>query len=154
TDEKDFPMLMDDIWRMIETAIPFVQRSGLQVLELRPGYVKLRMPFDGNQNHVGSMYAGALFTLGEIPGGALCYATFDPRKYFPLAKEMTIRYRKRVTTDAFIEAGLSQEEIHRIQGDLDTHGKADFVVEADIQDTSGEPVASVRGLYQIRAATL
>uniref|UniRef100_A0A832EJP8 DUF4442 domain-containing protein n=1 Tax=Desulfacinum infernum TaxID=35837 RepID=A0A832EJP8_9BACT len=147
-------MLMDDLRRMIETAIPFVQRSGLQVLEMRPGYVKLRMPFDGNQNHVGTMYAGALFTLAEIPGGALCYCTFDPRRYFPLAKEMTIRYTKRVTTDAVIEVALSGQEIERIQRDLDTHGKADFTVEADILDAAGDAVASIRGLYQIRAVTL
>ncbi|ROQ89919.1 PaaI family thioesterase [Desulfosoma caldarium] len=147
-------MVMDDIRRMIETAIPFVERSGLKVLELSPGYVKLRMPFDGNQNHVGTMYAGALFTLAEIPGGALCYGTFDPQKYFPLAKEMTIRYRKPVRTDAFIEVGLSQNEIQRIQRDLDTHGKADFTVHADVRDAEGDAVASISGLYQIRAVTL
>ncbi len=147
-------MHLDDIRRLVETAIPFVSRSGLQVLEMRPGYVKLRMPFDGNQNHVGTMYAGALFTLGEIPGGALCYCTFDPRKYFPLAKEITIRYRKPVTTDAVIEVSLSEAEVARIQRDLDTNGKADFLVEADIVDVSGEPAASIHGLYQIRSVTL
>ena len=147
-------MPMDDIRRMVETAIPFVARSGLRCLEMRAGFVRLCMPFDGNQNHVGTMYAGALFTLAEIPGGALCYCTFDPRKYFPLAKEITIRYRKPVTTDAFIEVGLSAEEIARIQRDLDAGGKADFVVEADILDGSGEPAASMRGLYQIRSVTL
>lgn len=147
-------MHIDEIRRMVETAIPFVSRSGLQVVEMRPGYVKLRMPFEGNQNHVGTMYAGALFTLGEIPGGALCYCTFDPRRYFPLAKEITIRYRKPVTTDAVIQVGLSSEEITRIQRDLDANGKADFVVEADIVDASGEPAASIHGLYQIRSVTL
>ncbi len=147
-------MHLDDIRRLVETAIPFVSRSGLQVLEMRPGYVKLRMPFDGNQNHVGTMYAGALFTLGEIPGGALCYCTFDPRKYFPLAKEITIRYRKPVTTDAVIEVSLSEAEVARIQRDLHTNGKADFHVEADIVDASGEPAASIHGLYQIRAVSL
>ncbi len=147
-------MNMDDIRRMVETAIPFVARSGLQCLEMRPGYVKLRMPFEGNQNHVGTMYAGALFTLGEIPGGALCYCTFDPRKYYPLAKEITIRYRKPVTTDAVIEAALSAEEVSRIQKDLDAAGKADFIIDADVVDASGEPAASIHGLYQIRAATL
>ncbi|MEJ5349907.1 MAG: YiiD C-terminal domain-containing protein [Desulfosoma sp.] len=147
-------MQIDDIRRLVETAIPFVSRSGLQVLEMRPGYVKLRMPFDGNQNHVGTMYAGALFTLGEIPGGALCYCTFDPRKYFPLAKEITIRYRKPVTTDAVIEVSLTQAEIARMQRDLDTNGKADFLVDADIMDASGESVATIHGVYQIRSVTL
>ena len=53
-----------------EEKIDFVKRSGLKAEVLEPGRVCLRMPLQGNQNHIGSMYAGALFTLAEIPGGA------------------------------------------------------------------------------------
>ena len=35
------------------------------------------MPFKPNRNHLGTMYAGALFTLAEIPGGAVLISAFD-----------------------------------------------------------------------------
>ncbi|SHG02714.1 thioesterase domain-containing protein, putative [Desulfacinum infernum DSM 9756] len=142
---------MDMVQKQVETAIPFVARAGLKVLELQPGYVKLLMPFKGNENHVGTMYAGAIFTLAEIPGGALVYTTFDPQRYYPVAKEITIRYRRPVKTDATIEVRLSPEEIKRLQGEADREGKAEFVIEADILDTTGEVVAMSRGIYQVRA---
>ena len=53
----------------LETGIKFVQNSGLKVVELRRGYVKCLMPMSGNGNHIGTMYAGSLFTVAEIPGG-------------------------------------------------------------------------------------
>ena len=72
---------------LVEKKIAFVERMGLKVLELMPGSVKLMAPLRGNENHIGSMYAGALFTLAEIPGGALVLITFDPTKCYPLIKE-------------------------------------------------------------------
>ena len=54
-----------------EEKIDFVKRCGLKAEQLEPGFVRLRMPLSGNQNHIGTLYAGALFTLAEIPGGAL-----------------------------------------------------------------------------------
>ncbi len=66
----------ETVKELVEKKIAFVERMGLKVIELTPGYVKLIAPLQGNENHVGSMYAGALFTLAEIPGGALILTTF------------------------------------------------------------------------------
>src|SRR3546814_5417956 len=71
---------------MLETGIPFIGRSGLRVLELPRGYVRCQMPFAGNGNHVGTMYAGAPFTLAELPGGALFLASFDIARYYPIVE--------------------------------------------------------------------
>ena len=145
---------LEKIKTLVETVIPFVARTGLRCLDLRPGYVKLEMPFEGNENHVGTMYAGALFTLAEIPGGALCYSTFDPDKYYPVAKEITIRYRRPVKTTATIEVRMTPEEIRRIQEEVDREGKAEFVIESEITDATGEVAALVRGTYQVRIVGL
>ena len=60
-----------------EDKIAFVKRMNLKAEVLEPGFVRLRVPLAGNENHIGSMYAGALFTLAEIPGGALFLTSFD-----------------------------------------------------------------------------
>ena len=51
--------------------IPFLGRTEIVVDHAERGFVRLRMPFEPNVNHVGMMYAGALFTLAEVPGGHL-----------------------------------------------------------------------------------
>jgi acyl-coenzyme A thioesterase PaaI-like protein len=80
-------MDLDAARRLLETGIRFVQRSGLQVVELRRGYVRCVMPFRDNGNHIGTMYAGALFTLAETPGGALFLSSFDTVHFFPIVKD-------------------------------------------------------------------
>jgi len=41
--------------KMLQGGIKFVANSGLQVVELRRGYVKCLMPYAGNGNHIGTI---------------------------------------------------------------------------------------------------
>ncbi len=139
--------------RLLETGIAFVERSGLKVEALDRGRVVCRMPFDGNGNHIGTMYAGALFTCAEIPGGALFLSTFDPQKCFPIVKSLDLKFLKPATSDVRIEVLLSEESIHRINTDLAANGKAEFVLEGDLVDMQGTVVAHSHGVYQLRSTT-
>lgn len=136
---------------LVEKKIAFVERMGLKVLELTPGYVKLTAPLSGNENHIGSMYAGALFTLAEMPGGALVLTTFDPTKCYPIVKELTIKFLRPAQSDITVEISLSREEVDRIVGEISDHGKAEFILHGELKDESGTVVATSQGLYQLRA---
>ncbi|MDG9926712.1 MULTISPECIES: YiiD C-terminal domain-containing protein [unclassified Pseudomonas] len=133
-----------------EEKIDFVRRSGLKAEELQPGFVRLRMPLAGNQNHIGTLYAGALFTLAEIPGGALFLTSFDVQHFYPLIKEMNLRFRRPATSDISVEARLDGAEIERIQSEAERAGKADYRLELQLLDTAGEVVAETSALYQLR----
>jgi thioesterase domain-containing protein len=136
---------------LVEKKIAFVERMGLKVLALIPGHVKLTAPLRGNENHIGSMYAGALFTLAEIPGGALILSTFDPTKCYPLIKELTIKFLRPAQSDVTTEISLSTEEVHRITAEMLATGKAEFILSAELKDGSGAVVAVSQGLYQLRS---
>ena len=133
-----------------EDKIAFVKRMNLKAEVLEPGFVRLRVPLAGNENHIGSMYAGALFTLAEIPGGALFLTSFDASKFYPIVKEMNLRFRRPTTGDIVVEARLSAEEIERLQTEAQANGKAEYVLELQLTDGSGEVVALSRGIYQLR----
>ena len=140
----------EDLKAFVEKKIPFVERMGLRVLALRRGYVKLSAPYEGNENHIGTLYAGALFTLAEIPGGALFIASFDIDRFYPVVKEMTLRFLKPAITDVTVELSLADGEIARIQAEAEQAGKAEFSLEGEIRDANGDVVATSRGDYQIR----
>lgn len=142
---------LEAIQKMSVGSIPFAERSGLRLEAFEPGYVKMRIPLEGNQNHIGTMYAGALFTLSEIPGGALFMGSFDVSKYFPIVAEMNIKYLKPATTDITVEARLSAEEIARISEEADTNGKSVFHLELELKDTNEQVVAVTTGVYQARS---
>lgn len=144
------PMPVEMARQFTEQAIAFVKRSGLKAEILEPGFVRLRMPLSDNQNHIGSMYAGALFTLAEIPGGALFITSFDSRRFYPIVKEMHLRFRRPATSDIQVEARLEADDIERLQAEAQRLGKAEYWLELQLTDASGEVVAESRGLYQLR----
>ncbi|WP_252271669.1 YiiD C-terminal domain-containing protein [Pseudomonas subflava] len=133
-----------------EEKIDFVKRCGLKAEQLEPGFVRLRMPLAGNQNHIGTLYAGALFTLAEIPGGALFLTSFDVQRFYPLIKEMNLRFRRPASSDISVEVHLAAEEIERIQEEAERNGKADYRLELQLRDEGGEVVAETSALYQLR----
>ncbi|HMK33600.1 MAG TPA: YiiD C-terminal domain-containing protein [Desulfomonilaceae bacterium] len=144
-------MSVEAVKELIENKVAFVRRMKLKAVELKPCHVKLSAPLQDNENHIGTMYAGALFTLAEIPGGALFLTTFDSSRYYPIVKEMTMTFLRPARTDVTIENDISEEEYRRIQHELTSNGKAEFVLLGRVMDEKGEVVASSRGTYQIRA---
>jgi thioesterase domain-containing protein len=144
----DIPL--ETMKEMIENRVEFIKRIGLKVIDLERGRVKLMAPLKGNENHIGTMYAGALFTLGEVPGGALFLTSFNVSKHYPIVKEMNIRFRRPAKGDVFVEMAISDERVEEIERETDEKGKAEFILEGEITDEKGEVVALTKGLYQSR----
>ncbi len=140
----------DAIQQLVDTAIAFVSRTGVKVIAYEQGYVKLRMPLANNTNHIGTMYAGALFTLAEIPGGILTLDAFDMQRYFPVVAEIQLEFVKPAATDIEVEARLSPTDIARITEEAETSGKSHFTLTLTLTDDSGETVAISQGQYQLR----
>jgi acyl-coenzyme A thioesterase PaaI-like protein len=137
--------------KMLEGGIKFVANSGLRVVELRRGYVKCLMPFAGNGNHIGTMYAGALFTLAEIPGGALFLSSFDATKFYPIVKELDLRFLKPAKGDVTVEIALDEIHIASLSAQAAEKGKAEFILEGQLKTADGTIVAESRGVYQVRS---
>jgi hypothetical protein len=49
-----------------------------------------------------------------------------------------------------VQACLAEDEIQRLQKQATEEGKAEYVLELQLTDDSGEVVALSRGLYQLR----
>ncbi|WP_280329195.1 PaaI family thioesterase [Nocardia wallacei] len=148
---SDAPAFADMVNGALEFAIPIAHTMGVRALEVRPGFAATTVPIEGNGNHFGVMYAGVLFTVAEILGGAIPIATFDTAKYFPLVKDLQIFFRKPAKTDVRAQAELSDAEIARIVAAAEADGKADFTLKATVTDADGVVVAETVGLYQLRA---
>lgn len=136
--------------KLLEQGIGFVKNAGLVVETLERGHVQCRMPFAGNGNHIGTMYAGALFTLAEIPGGALFLTSFDTARCFPVVKALNLKFLKPAKSDVTVTATLAEPEIERLAAECSEKGKAEFVLNLSLTDAEGTVVASSEGLYQLR----
>ncbi len=141
---------LDTIKNASSAPFPFIERCGSKVLELSQGYCKMMMPIEPNINHVGTMYAGALFTLAELPGGVIFLSSFDVSRFYPIVKDMQIRFRRPACTDITVEVRVSEEEVARLQTEADTNAKADYAWDCELKDSNGEVVAISRNTYQLR----
>ncbi|WP_280491269.1 PaaI family thioesterase [Nocardia asiatica] len=149
--DVDSPPFKDIVNGALEFTIPIAHKMGVQAVEVRRGFAAASVPAEGNGNHFGVMYAGVLFTVAEILGGAIAVATFDNSAFYPLVKDLHIFFRKPAKTDVRAEATLSEDEIARITAEAAANGKSDFTLRAVVTDTNGVVVAETEGLYQLRA---
>ncbi len=129
-----------------------IKRTGVKIIGLRDRYCKLLMPLEGNINHVGMMYAGSLFTTGELPGGLIVLASYDFGKFVPSVKEVTIRCVSPAKTDVTLELEWTKEYAEALEKEALENGKADFTLEMEIKDAGGEVVSIVSGIWQMRPA--
>jgi thioesterase domain-containing protein len=143
----DIPALLNST---IGQTIPVLEHMGLEVIEAAPGRAAARVPIDGNGNHVGTMYAGVLFSVAEMLGGALSLATFDPARFYPIVKDLRIDFRRPATSTVTARTSLEEAEIDRVLADVDREGKGQFVLRSELTDEDGTVVASTEGTYQIR----
>jgi len=136
--------------RIIEKTIPIVEKMGVKVVLFKPNRAKLMLPLALNINHIGCIYAGSLFTLGEMAGGAIFHASFDSSIFFPIVKQLSIRFRKMALTDVTVEVILPEDEADRLKTAAKADGKADFDLSLEIKDANDEVCSILNGTWQIR----
>ncbi len=135
---------------MLHQMIPIAAEMRIEASELRRGHAEAVAPIDGNANHIGTMYAGVLFTVAEVLGGALAMSSFDVSKFYPVVKGLDINFRKPATSAVTSRAGLSDEQIEGLSAEAEANGKAEFILNAELHDVEGVLVAESAGTYQIR----
>jgi len=134
----------------LEKAIGIIETMGIRIVDFRNRYVKVILPVKPNVNHIGTMYAGSLFSLADFAGGVIFFASFDHTRYFPIVKEMKIRFRRPVTSNATVELELTLEETERILNEAEVQGKAEWTMDMEIKDESGAMCCLVQGVFQVR----
>jgi acyl-coenzyme A thioesterase PaaI-like protein len=117
---------------------------------LSPGFVRLRMPIDGNANHMGTMYAGALFAVAELPGGLLPWTVLRAGAVVPIAKAVTVEYRRAALTDVTVEASMDPVAIQELARQAAETGKADFTLELSVRDVACIEVMTAVTTTQLR----
>ena len=126
---------------------PFLERAGLELLHLERGRAVVRLPFEPNINHVGMVYAGALFTVAEMPGGVVFGSAFDVSRFYPIVGDMSIRFLKPAMTAVTVDARMTEDEIDRVTAELEEHGKAKYELAQQVHDEHGVLVATTRATY-------
>ncbi|MFC0623181.1 YiiD C-terminal domain-containing protein [Kribbella deserti] len=133
----------------IEHMVPVAHRMGIRIIEVLPGRVVGEVGLEGNTNHLGTMYAGVIFSAAEIIGGVLSIATFDAERFYPIVKTVRIRYRRPATGTVRAATWLDTATIASVREEATANAKADFALDALLTDESGEVIATTQADYQL-----
>jgi thioesterase domain-containing protein len=139
---------MDDSNATILEMIPIAGKMGIRVVDLAPGTAVLEAPPEPNINHAGMMYAGSLFTLGELLGGLIPPMTWDITGYVPVVAGVDIKFRRPAFGRIRSTATVADEERERVSQELAAgESKIRFPLSASLTDESGTEVATTEGQY-------
>jgi thioesterase domain-containing protein len=139
-----------DLVSYLEKAIKIIEKMGMRILDFQKQSVKIMLPKEPNVNHIGTVYAGSLFSLADFAGGVLFYSAFDLRKYYPLLKEVTITFKRPATTDITVETSMTPEQAEGIKKIADETGKADWALDLELKDEQGNVCCIAHANFQMR----
>ena len=137
---------------LFAAAVPFAGFLGVEYGEVSPDQAVLRLKDDpAKHNHIGTLHAGALFSLAESASGLVVIAAIAERLagVTPLAARAEITYDKvargDVTATARIEGGAGP-----VLETLEEVGKVRFPVTVELTDESGQTCATVTVDWHLR----
>jgi acyl-coenzyme A thioesterase PaaI-like protein len=144
------PASIDAMNAAFAQTIPVAANMGVRFTEMRPGFVQATVPFEGNGNHFGVIYAGVIFTVAEVLGGAMHVATFDASTHYPLVRGLSIEFRAPGRGPLTATATLDDEVIAAVRAAAAEGSKVPFELRAEVTAEDGSLVAATVGDYQIR----
>jgi len=103
-------------------------------------------------NHVGTMHAGAQFSLVEAASGAAVSSAFLDLlgRATPLAQGAQLTYKRPLRGDATAEAVISPEEVERVRAELEAQGRARFDVAVTVTDAQGTVATEATMRWYVR----
>ena len=143
--------MSEAVTEIIRRTVPILGEMGIEVVESRPGRAVALLPFGPNRNHVGTTYAGSLFSVAEVLGGILALSSFTLEGYAPVVKSLSINYLRPALGDVHATVEMTEEEIARVLSEAAADGKSNYEIAATVTDANGVIVATTVGQYQLRS---
>jgi acyl-coenzyme A thioesterase PaaI-like protein len=133
-------------------AIPYNRHLGLEVLDVAGGTGSVRLPDEERlRNHVGSLHAGGLFSVGEAASGAAFVGAFAEQLdgLRPLASSARIEYLKPAE-GPITASGRLVEDVEAVLARLEADGRVELEIAVELTDQHGETVARMSVDWHVR----
>ena len=122
-------------------SIPFVRRSGIRL----DGSGRLTLPDAPElRNHLGTLHAGALYTLAETTSGLALWERFPElrKEALPVLREGRMKHRRPTVGEVRTETRIDDSGIERFLRQWERRGAGLVTVEVALIDADGECCAT------------
>lgn len=138
--------MYDMIKNHLAGAVPFADTTGVTLLDIGAGEATASLEQRPEvNNHIASLHAGALFTLGEAASGAAMSGAFVEHllQVRPIATDAAIDYVK-IAKGTIIATAKTSEPGPDLVARLAADGKVRFQVDVTLSNESDQEVARMK----------
>ena len=123
-----------------------------KIVELGTDHVKVCLPFiKVNTNHLGTVHACAMATIGEFTAGLSLMKNFSPLDFRLIMKDLKIEFVKQGTTNLTASIKLSEDELHSFYSEIELNRVSEPKLISLITNEHGELVAKAYTSWQLKA---
>ena len=143
----------DMIKENLSNTVPYARYTGVEIIEVSPEHGVTRLEKrDEVENHIQTVHAGALFTLGEAASGAAMAGLLGEKilSVRPVAAKADIAYLKTAKTDVTAKAKASISADAALAALADA-GVVQFDVDVVIENADNTPVAEMKVGWHVRS---
>jgi thioesterase domain-containing protein len=135
----------------LRRTVPILGTMGMEVVAAEQGRVRTRLPFvPGNGNHIGTVYAGVLYSFLEATGGALVMVSLDVLRFVPVIVQGSIRYLRPVTGPIECDVSLATAERDAVHASLEADHKYRWMLLAQASAEDGRVACEADLVYRFR----
>lgn len=145
------PMTLKVIEKLFIQGIPFNKPHGFKFNKLDFEEVEVFLPYKRlNKNHLNTMHACAIATLGEFPAGLVLTKNLGSTNFRFVMTELKSTYNKHANTDLRGISKLPKKKLDKLMSELESDGVAKIILFTDIMNTQDEKVAVVQTEWQVK----
>ncbi len=131
--------------------IPYVVWHEIEVLEESEIAFEMRLRNRPEvHNYVGTMHAGALYTLAETVAGVAADRFAGDQNAFILLRDASVHYTRRAEGDIIARSFIDPSNLRTATDEMKENGRAIIQVSISARDTSGETVFEGSFTYALR----
>lgn len=146
--------MFEMIREQISKSVPFANHTGVELLALsaQGGVAKLIQRQEVS-NHIGTVHAGAIFTLAEAASGAAMAGVFAPNLMTirPVVSQASIAFLK-VGKGILLASAILARPAADVLAEFDAANQTAFDVLVEVKDESETIVATLTATWNIKKA--
>ena len=132
--------------------IPFNRPHRFRILALASGSARVSATLRrANRNHLGTLHACALATIGEFSAGLALLGAFSPSEYRLIMSRLEVDYTRRADSQVTSTAQITPQDLAEIRQQLSDGAVVTRWMTSELRNFSNDLVATVRTEWQIKA---
>tara|TARA_Y100001936_G_C16039423_1_gene650570 strand:+ start:672 stop:1190 length:519 start_codon:yes stop_codon:yes gene_type:complete len=137
--------------RLFKFGIPFNSPHKIKMRSISNELVAMELPLiRANKNHLGTMHACAIATVGEFCAGVLLIKNLDPSKYRVVMTNLDVTYLKHGASDLGARCEQTATTLSQAREQLQNSASTEITLETNIFNKTDEICAKVVTTWQLK----